>query len=142
PSRFGGGPGTHEQLFACREVLSASEPYIDPVGPLEGFMAASMSGASMVSIVGGPATPRQYGTRHSLLFLVRWAEKPVPERPQEVVPAERPRGIDTDASVWLIARLVNQSFIAKAVKLPKPQVSAAECLTVPSALNPVWQTPT
>lgn len=139
PSRFGGGAVIHEQLFACREGLSASETYIDPVRPLEGFMAASMSGASMVSIVGWPATPRQYGTRHSLLFLVRWAEKPVPERPQEVVPAERPRGIDTDASVWLIAHLVNQSFIAKAVKLPKPEVSAAECLTVPSSPKHVWK---
>lgn len=139
PSRFGGGAVIHEQLFACREGLSASETYIDPAKPLERGMAASLSGASMVSIVGWPATPRQYGTRHSLLFLVRWAEKPVPERPQEVVPAERPRGIDTDASVWLISHLVNQAFTAKAVKLPKPEVSAAECLTVPSSPKHVWK---
>lgn len=139
PSRFGGGAVIHEQLFACREGLSASETYIDPVKPLERGMAASLSGAPFVSIVGWPASPRQYGTRHSLLFLVRWSESQVPERPQEVAPAERSRGIDTDASSWVIAHLVNQAFTAKAVKLPKPEISAAECLTMPASPRHVWK---
>ena len=139
PARFGGGAVIHEQLFACREGLSASETYIDPVKPLERGMAASLSGAPFVSIVGWPASPRQYGTRHSLLFLVRWSESQVPERPQEVAPAERARGIDTDASSWVIAHLVNQAFTAKAVKLPKPEISAAECLTMPASPRHVWK---
>lgn len=139
PARFGGGAVIHEQLFACREGLSATETYIDPAKPLERAMAASLSGAPFVSIVGWPASPRQYGTRHSLLFLVRWSESQVPERPQEVAPAERARGIDTDASSWVIAHLVNQAFTAKAVKLPKPEISAAECLTMPASPRHVWK---
>lgn len=139
PSRFGGGATIHEQLFAARKGLSAGDTYIDPVKPLEKAMAASMPGSTMVSIVGWPAEPQKFGTRHSLLFLVRWSEGAVPERPQEVVPAERQRGIETDASSWVIAHLINQAFTAKAVKLPKPEISAAECLTVPASPRHVWK---
>ena len=130
----------HEQLFATKTGLDASETYIDPRGKdFEKGMRTSITGAQMVSIVGWPSEKEGQGSRHPHLFLVRWTTDPVPTTPQDVAPPERATPVATSASAWILAHLINSAFRAAAVKLPKPELVATEALTLPASSKHAWK---
>ncbi|MGP5672878.1 FtsK/SpoIIIE domain-containing protein [Brachybacterium alimentarium] len=130
----------HEQMFATKTGLDASETYIDPRGKdFEKGMRTSITGAQMVSIVGWPSEKEGPGSRHPHLFLVRWTTDPVPTTPQDVTPPQGTTPVATSASAWVLAHLINSAFRAAAVKLPKPELVEAEALTLPASSKHAWK---
>lgn len=141
PQRFSREPLIlHEQLFATKTGLDAGETYLDPRGKdFEKGMRTSIAGAQMVSMVGWPSEKEGQGSRHPHLFVVRWSTQPVPTTPQDVTPAEATEQVSTSASAWVLAHQVNLAFRAANVKLPKPELVAAESLTLPTSSKHAWK---
>lgn len=127
------GSAIHRMAFALNLGNQPAE-YMYPgvENKLKSALGTGRStGASFVAVTGYPDSRKsgRPGDRHPQALVVSWSFDPVPRTPSQIAPA-------SPADVWVLAGIVNEAF--GNVKLAKPEIVAARCLTSPRAPAHAW----
>jgi len=117
-----GGP-VQRMAFLVRSGVDPSE-----FRGLEARLATALDAAPYVAICGWPGKGDRPGERHPQAFVVYWSTTQVPG----------PTRLGSSPGARLVlAGAVNSAF--DAAKLPRPEVTAARCLSVPRASVATWE---
>lgn len=135
-----GGVTIHRDAFMTRVGLPPSDFF-----GYEPRLAAAKINIPFLCITGWPAQyPARPGERHPQALAVIWSDKAPPGSPDKVAPPrakgrETPytTGLPGSAQLWVLTGHIHKGFAA--IKLAKPEVFRARCLTSARSREHIWQ---
>lgn len=135
----------HRDAFMTRVGLPPSNYF-----GVEKELAAAKVNIPFLAITGWPAQyPAREGQRHPQAFAVIWSEQSPPGSPDKLAPPGRQRRLGRDERewpfegsldspyVWVLTGHILKGFAA--IKLAKPEVFRARCLTSVRSRAHIWQ---